>query len=103
VSATRRLTCRYRYTIETHNLDGCGPRAIRVYHPTPVPGDYVAAVTDIPCPRRSCPGSLEWAEAGYVPYSRICDTCREHYQADGTDMHPLLLRVGRRSAAAPSK
>jgi len=29
-------------------------------------------------------GHLQWAEAGYVPYHRICDVCGSHW-----DLHPM--------------
>jgi hypothetical protein len=36
-----------------------------------------------PC---ECGGVLRWAEAGYVPWHRICDRCGSHWQ-----LHPLRL------------
>ena len=33
-------------------------------------------------------GTLQWAEAGYVPWHRICDDCGAHW-----DLHPLGLGI----------
>lgn len=33
-------------------------------------------------------GHLQWAEAGYVPWHRICDTCGSHW-----DLHPLGMGI----------
>lgn len=33
-------------------------------------------------------GTLRWAEAGYVPWHRICDACGSHW-----DLHPLGLGI----------
>lgn len=32
-----------------------------------------------------CVGHLRWAEAGYVPWHRICDVCGSHW-----DLHPAM-------------
>ncbi len=34
-------------------------------------------------------GRLRWAEAGYVPWHRICDVCGSHW-----DLHPLGMGIG---------
>lgn len=36
-----------------------------------------------PC---SCGGTLQWAEAGYVPWHRICDRCGSHWT-----MYPVAI------------
>jgi hypothetical protein len=82
-----------RYRIERRDLDGRGPTRVRAYD-LPAKGDFWASVTDVPCP--SCPGTVRWAEAGYVPGYRICDACGRHFLAAGTAAAPLLLRVGSR-------
>lgn len=64
--------------------------------------DYWAAVTDIPCPICSV-GTIRWAEAGYVPGYRICDSCGRHFQAEGTAAAPVLLRVGSRRNRVESR
>lgn len=85
------------YRIETHNLDGCGDKRCHVYDlpasPTP---DYWMAVTNVPCPCDNCDGTIRWAEAGYVPAYRICDSCGRHFIARGTNDDPKLIRVGNR-------
>lgn len=45
-------------------------------------GDLSPTCTD--CGR----GTLQWAEAGYVPWHRICDACGSHW-----DLHPVVLFV----------
>lgn len=40
-----------------------------------------------PCP---CGGIMRWAEAGYVPWHRICDRCGSHW-----DMRPVTIYVDR--------
>lgn len=45
--------------------------------------DYWANVTDVPCPVCST-GTVRWAEAGFVPGSRICDGCGRFFQAYGS-------------------
>ena len=84
------------YTVTQLDLDGRGPRPVRVYRLAPQP-DYWVAVTDVPCP--GCGhGLLRWAEAGYVPGYRICDDCGGHYLACGTREAPTVARVrGRRN------
>jgi hypothetical protein len=42
-----------------------------------------------PCP---CGGILRWAEAGYVPWHRICDRCGSHW-----DMYPIRVYIDRRT------
>jgi len=80
--------------IETHNLDGRGPRPTRVYDLPPA-ADYWQAVTDVPCPC-CADGTIRWAEAGYAPGYRICEDCGRHFLASGTRLSPTLLRVGQR-------
>lgn len=91
---------------EIHNLDGTGPKRVRVFDMPPVetqvarwPGDgymmrrdYWMAVTDVPCPTK-CGGKVQWAEAGYVPGYRICDQCGRHFLAKGTADKPTLVLV----------
>lgn len=36
-----------------------------------------------PCP---CGGIMRWAEAGYVPWHRICERCGSHW-----DLHPVTI------------
>jgi hypothetical protein len=94
---------------EDHNLDGRGWKRTPVYDMpvvalTLAPGteheatypDYWASVTDVPCPATPCAGRVQWAEAGYVPGYRICDTCGRHYLAKGTVDAPTLVRCGTR-------
>jgi hypothetical protein len=45
-------------------------------------GDHSPTCSD--CGR----GTLRWAEGGYVPWHRICDTCGSHW-----DLHPLGLGI----------
>jgi hypothetical protein len=94
---------------EDHNLDGRGSKRAQVYDMpvvalTLAPGteheatypDYWASVTNVPCPAGDCGGRVQWAEAGYVPGYRICDTCGRHYQAKGNVAAPTLVRCGTR-------
>lgn len=54
--------------------------------------DFWAAVTDVPCP--CCQyGTVEWAEAGYVPGYRICNRCGQHFLAKGSGESPTLVEV----------
>jgi hypothetical protein len=41
-------------------------------------------------------GKLRWAEAGYVPWHRICDCCGSHW-----DLHPVQLAVDRDGEVRP--
>lgn len=41
-----------------------------------------------------CGGTLRWAEAGYVPWHRICDRCGSHW-----DMHPVTVYLRREVSA----
>ena len=45
-----------------------------------------------PCP---CGGIMQWAEAGYVPWHRICDRCGSHW-----DLHPVTLYIDRTERCA---
>jgi hypothetical protein len=95
------------YRIILKNLDGLGPRRVRVYDmpvvevPTKLGGKpvmmayYWASITDRPCPA-GCGGTVRWAEAGYVPGYRICDGCGRHYLAGGTADAPTLMLMVRR-------
>lgn len=40
-------------------------------------------------------GHLLWAEAGYVPYHRICDVCGSHW-----DLHPIMWGPGKSTRCA---
>lgn len=55
-------------------------------------GDYWATVTDVPCPRCAAllGGQVRWAEAGYVPGYRVCDTCGTAWMAAGCADRPRL-------------
>lgn len=48
----------------------------------------------------TCPdckrGTLQWAEAGYVPWHRICDHCGSHW-----DLHPVDFFLRREAADEP--
>lgn len=46
-----------------------------------------------PCP---CGGIMRWAEAGYVPWHRICDHCGAHW-----DLHPILYGPQRPQSVLP--
>lgn len=105
--------------IERHDLDGTGERRTRVYampvKTIPIygadfpgvfePAEYSTlvdtvpilerAVTDVPCPC-GCLGTIRWAEAGRVPWYRICDKCGRHFIAGGTAAAPTLMRVRQR-------
>lgn len=64
------------------------------------------AITDVPCFFRACAGTLRWAENGYVPGYRICDTCGRHYELTRlgreTGLIPRSIRPnGRRSSRLP--
>lgn len=68
---------------ESYNL-GDGVKKHAVYDmPIIDPHDYWASVTDVPCPACQT-GTIRWAEAGYVPGSRLCDTCGRFFQARGS-------------------
>jgi hypothetical protein len=79
---------------ETRDL-GDGAKRQAVYDmPVANPNDYWQSVTDVPCP--ICPdGAIRWNEAGYVPGSRICDTCGRFFQAGGDSSTPTLIRDSR--------
>jgi hypothetical protein len=85
-----------RYHMENHNLDGKGLRSVRVYDmavDTFHYGQYWPQVTDRYCPAGNCHGTVWWAEAGYVPGYRMCDTCGAHFMAAGDAANPALIRV----------
>lgn len=103
------------YRIEHSNLDGWGRRPYRVYDMAPktqpvYSGDkivaatptYWPAITDIPCPT-ACGGTIRWAEAGYVPGYRVCDTCGRHFLGGGTAKAPTLRLLGTRRYQWPAK
>jgi len=81
------------YRLSHLDLDGNGPRPRRVYDlpGSPDQNDYWAGVTDVPCPRDGCAGTICWAEAGHVPGYRICDACGAHFIARGTTRAPILI------------
>lgn len=100
------------FRIEMLNLDGNRLRRTRVWDMTPatepihaadgtdrVIGSmpaYWPAVTDVTCPVCNT-GHVRWAEAGYVPGYRICDSCERHFLALGTAKEPkIALMAGRR-------
>ena len=84
------------------DLHGDGGSEREVYAVTPIPDDYWAAVTDVPCPVHECSQTVCWYEAGYVPGYRVCmapldgayavDTIRHCFQADGDVLAPTLQR-----------
>jgi hypothetical protein len=94
---------------ENRNLDGQGSRRVDIYDlPATAPfmrfrdgalGDreYWPSVTDVPCPIAACEGFIRWAENGYTPGYRICDTCGRHFIAEGDAQSPCLIRVYDRS------
>lgn len=103
------------YTIERLNLDGQGRRNYRVftmaaatepvYHQSQVVGStpsYWPAITDVPCPC-GCGGTIRWAEAGYVPGYRVCDTCGRHFIGGGKAESPTLILMGDRRWRWPVK
>jgi len=80
---------------EVYNLTG-EPEACRVYDMEPVAlFEYWKAVTNVPCPSE-CGGTIQWAEAGYVPGYRICDGCGRHFVAKGDSNKPVLVEVPNR-------
>jgi hypothetical protein len=94
---------------EEHNLDGTGSRRYAVYDlPATAPymqlwggewlteREYWPSVTNVPCPATSCKGFLRWAENGYVPGYRICDSCSRHFLAQGSADSPSVVYTGRR-------
>ena len=82
--------CRSR--MEMRNPNGNGSTRHAIFDiPSRNPDNFWANVTDIPCPRASCRGTLRWAEAGYVPGYRICDKCKRHFLAEGDAAHPSVL------------
>lgn len=60
--------------------------------------DPWSAITDVSCFFRACSGTLRWAENGYVPGYRICDTCGRHYELthDALMGRGLAIRHNRR-------
>lgn len=80
---------------EEHNLTG-EPEVCNVWYVNAAgPCRYWEAVTDVPCP--CCDdGSVQWAEAGYVPGYRICDFCGRHFMAKGNAEEPCLIEVPNR-------
>ena len=85
------------YRIEKHNLDGRRLRRCRVYPLTPDfhVGEYWPQVTDRDCPICRT-GIIRWAEAGYVPGYRMCDSCGRHFQSSGNVEAPALILIGGR-------
>lgn len=59
-------------------------------------GGYWELVTDVPCPRPSCNGTIRWHEAGFVPGYRCCDTCLQHFLAKGNSQKPWLAMISGR-------
>lgn len=86
-------------SVRNENPDGLGSRPHTVFAlRSRSTHDYWASVTAIPCPLPECDGTVQWAEAGYVPGYRICDKCGHHFLASGTvDRPELVLMRGRRS------
>ena len=60
-------------------------------------------VTDIACIVPGCPGSLRWAEAGYVPGYRICDCCGSHYALANPGSQRDGLTIVRRFKVSTAK
>ena len=79
-----------KYRIEMFNLDGQGPTRHRVYD-MPRKENFWASVTNVPCPREGCDGTILWHEAGFVPGYRKCDTCKRHFLASGNEQIVLVL------------
>lgn len=50
------------------------------------------SVTDVSCPWCES-GTIRWAEDGFVPGYRICDTCGQHAIVRGTAQRPVLTPV----------
>lgn len=82
---------------EMQNLDGRGPRRVRVFDLAGGPADnpYWGAVTDVSCPCCAS-GTIRWAEGGYVPGYRICDDCGRHFLAGGNASAPTLTQMPER-------
>lgn len=76
---------------EIYNTDGTGDKPHNVYDMPIVSTDYWQNVTDVPCP--ICHGTIRWAENGYVPGYRICDSCSTHFLAKGSLTNPLLVEL----------
>lgn len=85
-----------KYVIVRRDHDGMGVKDVRSYPMASAPGDYWAAVTDVPCPCSGCDGMIRWAENGYVPGYRVCNMCGRHFLAGGDSSAPTLERVGSR-------
>jgi len=91
------------HRIESHDLQGKGPEPCEVYEMEPVPHNYWAAVTDVPCPVKGCEGTVVWCEAGHIPGWRTCmmpigngcydmRSVKHFFLADGNVDHPTLVR-----------
>lgn len=81
--------------VEVHNTDGTGYKEHRVYD-MPKRNRYWISVTQVPCPCCGL-GVVQWAESGFTPGYRICDTCGRHFLTGGTvDKPSLILLEGRR-------
>jgi len=84
-------------------LNGDGYHPVRVYAMPAATSkelalpDFWASVTDVPCPRDGCRGTIRWNEAGYVPGYRICDKCKRTFFAEGNAKAPYLAQEVRRS------
>ncbi len=65
------------YAIPHREAEDDGRTLLHVGESTPVCAD---------CDR----GHLQWAEAGYGPWHRICDQCGSHW-----DLHPIVWGPGR--------
>lgn len=84
------------FHIEQLNLDGKGFRGHRVYTMPSRDPEYWPSVTDVPCPREGCQGTIRWYEAAYVSGYRICDHCEQHFLARGDAQKPTLVLMGRK-------
>lgn len=76
------------YAIRSREGQDDGARVVWLADPAGRWGSHTG-----PCP---CGGVMQWAEAGYVPWHRICDHCGAHW-----DVHPILWGPQRPQSALP--
>lgn len=61
-------------------------RNARSFRPRKDDGRTIVCAGRVDGPPCTCGrGHLQWAEAGYVPYHRICDGCGSHWE-----LHPVM-------------
>jgi len=74
--------------------DGIGRRRQVFYMPMAHENNYLASVTDVPCPS-GCGGLVRWAEKFFIgkhrPGYRVCEKCCRHWLARGEATAPTLV------------